>query len=105
MIVKSAASPSGYKFRSGYESAIRAYTRALTLVPTAHLAFAGVGFERLSGLLFTQSGELRRGAREGDSTIWAAYPSRANDTSTTIRCGRTSAITTTAAPMLVRICT
>ena len=29
----------------GYESAIRAYTKALTLVPTAHLAFAGVGFE------------------------------------------------------------
>jgi eukaryotic-like serine/threonine-protein kinase len=80
VIVKSAASPSGYTFRSGYESAIRAYTRALTLVPTAHLAFAGVGFERLSELLFTQRRELRRGAREGDSTIWAAYPSLANDT-------------------------
>ena len=80
VIVTSAASPSGYRFRSGYESAIRAYTKALTLVPTAHLAFAGVGFERLSELLFTQSRELRRGARDGDSTIWAAYPSLANDT-------------------------
>ena len=80
VIVKSAASPSGYRFRSGYESAIRAYTRALTLVPSAHLAFAGVGFERLSGLLFTQSQELRRGARDGDSTVWTAYPSLANDT-------------------------
>jgi len=80
VIVKSAASPSGYKFRSGYESAIRAYTKALALVPTAHLAFAGVGFERLSGLLFTESRELRRGATEGDSTIWAAFPSLANDT-------------------------
>ena len=80
VIVKSAASPSGYQFRSGYESAIRAYTKALALVPMAHLAFAGVGFERLSDLLFTQSGELRRGARDGDSTIWTAYPSLANDT-------------------------
>ena len=80
VIVKAAASPSGYRFRSGYESAIRAYTKALTLVPTAHLAFAGVGFERLSGLLFTENRELRRGAREGDSTIWVAYPSLANDT-------------------------
>jgi len=80
VIVKSAASPSGYKFRSGYESAIRAYTKALTLVPTAHLAFAGVGFERLSGLLFTQSSQLRSGAIDSDSSYWGAYPSLANDT-------------------------
>jgi tRNA A-37 threonylcarbamoyl transferase component Bud32/tetratricopeptide (TPR) repeat protein len=80
VIVKSASSPSGYQFRSGYESAVRAYTKALTLVPSAHLAFAGVGFERLADLLFTQTRELRRGARDGDSTIWAAYPSLANDT-------------------------
>jgi tRNA A-37 threonylcarbamoyl transferase component Bud32/tetratricopeptide (TPR) repeat protein len=80
VIVKSALSPSGYKFRSGYESAIRAYTRALTLVPTAHLAFAGVGFERLSGLLYTQSNQLRQGAADGDSAIWAAFPSLSNDT-------------------------
>jgi tRNA A-37 threonylcarbamoyl transferase component Bud32/tetratricopeptide (TPR) repeat protein len=80
VIVRSALSPSGYKFRSGYESAIRAYTKALTLVPTAHLAFAGVGFERLSGLLFTQANQLRRGAVDGDSAIWAAYPSLENDT-------------------------
>jgi tRNA A-37 threonylcarbamoyl transferase component Bud32/tetratricopeptide (TPR) repeat protein len=80
VIVRSALSPSGYKFRSGYESAIKAYTKALTLVPTAHLAFAGVGFERLSGLLFTQANQLRRGATDGDSAIWAAYPSLNNDT-------------------------
>ena len=33
VIVSAAVSPSGYKFRSGYESAIKAYTKALTLVP------------------------------------------------------------------------
>jgi tRNA A-37 threonylcarbamoyl transferase component Bud32/tetratricopeptide (TPR) repeat protein len=80
VIVKSAASPSGYNFRSGYESAIRAYMKALTLVPTAHLTFAGIGFDRLAGLLYTQSSELRRGAIASDSAIWAAYPAVVNDT-------------------------
>jgi tRNA A-37 threonylcarbamoyl transferase component Bud32/tetratricopeptide (TPR) repeat protein len=79
VIVESAASPSGYKFRSGYESAIRAYTRALALVPTSHLAFAGVGFERLSGLFFTQSNSLRLGAMDGDSAVFAAFASLAHD--------------------------
>jgi tRNA A-37 threonylcarbamoyl transferase component Bud32/tetratricopeptide (TPR) repeat protein len=80
VIVKSAASPSGWKFRSGYESAIRAYTKALTLVPSAHLAFAGIGFERLSVRLFTQSNQVRSGAIDGDSALWGAFPSLANDT-------------------------
>ena len=80
VIVKSAASPSGWKFRSGYESAIRAYTKALTLVPSSHLAFAGIGFERLSVRLFTQSNQIRSGAVDGDSTLWGAFPSIANDT-------------------------
>jgi tRNA A-37 threonylcarbamoyl transferase component Bud32/tetratricopeptide (TPR) repeat protein len=80
VIVKSAASPSGYKFRSGYESAIRAYTKALTLVPSSHLAFAGIGFERLSVRLFTQSNQVRSGAVDGDSTLWGAFPSLSNDT-------------------------
>jgi tRNA A-37 threonylcarbamoyl transferase component Bud32/tetratricopeptide (TPR) repeat protein len=80
VVLKSSASPSGYKFRSGYESAIRAYTRALRLVPSAHLAFAGVGFERLSGLLFTQSNPLRFGTMDGDSTVFAAFASLAHDT-------------------------
>jgi hypothetical protein len=80
VIVKWAASPSGYKFRSGYESAIRAYTKAMTLVPSSHLSFAGIGFERLSQRLFTQSNQLRTGALEGDGTLWAAFPSLVNDT-------------------------
>jgi len=80
VIVKSAASPSGWKFRSGYESAIRAYTKALTLVPSAHLAFAGIGFERLSVRLFTQSNQVRSGAIDDDSALWGAFPSLANDT-------------------------
>ncbi len=80
VVVKWAASPSGWRFRSGYESAINAYTKALSLVPSSHLAFAGVGFERLSTRLFTQSSQLRNGAVDGDSTLWSAFPALANDT-------------------------
>ncbi|MEO6209099.1 MAG: serine/threonine-protein kinase [Gemmatimonadaceae bacterium] len=80
VVVKSAASPSGWRFRSGYESAIKAYMKALTLVPSSHLAFAGVGFERLSRRLYTQSSQLRNGAVDGDSTLWSAFPSLADDT-------------------------
>jgi hypothetical protein len=39
-----------------------------------------VGFERLSGLLFTESRQLRHGAIDGDSAIWVAFPSLVNDT-------------------------
>ncbi|MBK5188776.1 MAG: protein kinase, partial [Gemmatimonadaceae bacterium] len=80
VIVKSSTSPSGWRFRRGYESAIRAYTKALTLVPSAHLAFAGIGFERLADRLFTQNNQLRAGAVASDGALWAAYPSLSHDT-------------------------
>jgi tRNA A-37 threonylcarbamoyl transferase component Bud32/tetratricopeptide (TPR) repeat protein len=80
VIVKSAASPSGWRFRSSYAAAIRAYTRALTLVPSAHRAFAGVGFERLASLLFTQSNQLRTGVAQSESEVRGAYPSLSHDT-------------------------
>ena len=80
VVVKSAASASGWRFRSSYAGAIRAYLKALALVPSAHRAFAGVGFERLEQLLYTQSNQLRTGATATDSGLWAAYPSSAHDT-------------------------
>jgi tRNA A-37 threonylcarbamoyl transferase component Bud32/tetratricopeptide (TPR) repeat protein len=79
VVVTSAASPSGYKFRSGYASAIQAYVRALTLVPSTYRAFTGPGFERLQDLLYTEL-RLRRGAAESDSVQWMAYPGLSHDT-------------------------
>ncbi|MEP7064932.1 MAG: protein kinase [Gemmatimonadota bacterium] len=79
LVIRSPASPSGWRFRSGYASAINAYVRALELVPSAHRAFAGPGFARLAQLLFTESNELRSGAST-DSTVWAAFPSLSRDT-------------------------
>ena len=49
-------------------------------MPSAHIAFAGVGFDRLAELLFTHSNALRLGAGEGDSTVYAAFPSLDHDT-------------------------
>ncbi|MDB4912121.1 MAG: protein kinase [Gemmatimonadetes bacterium] len=80
LVVKSSASPSGWRFRSGYATAITAYTRALELVPSAHRAFAGPGFSRLAQLLFTESNQLRRGGAASDSSVWAAFPSLWRDT-------------------------
>ncbi len=79
-VLRSPASPSGFRFRSGYASAISAYVRALELVPSAHQAFAGPGFNRLAELLFTESDQLRRGQSTPDSATFAAFPSLANDT-------------------------
>lgn len=79
VVVKSTKSQSGWRFRSGYSTAIRAYLRALELVPSAHREFAGTGFERLEALLYTEIA-LRRGTSAGDSTVWVAYPSLMDDT-------------------------
>jgi tetratricopeptide (TPR) repeat protein len=70
LVVPDAKSPSGYAFRSSYQSAINAYDRALRIVPSVHLAFAGLGYERLSQLLFTQSTQLRRGFALTPDTVW-----------------------------------
>ena len=80
VVLASPASPSGFRFRSGYATAIDAYVRALELVPSAHRAFAGPGFDRLAQLLFTESNELRRGGAAAESTVYAAFPSLSADT-------------------------
>ena len=80
VIVRSAASPSGWAFRSSYGEALKAYSKALSLVPSAHREFAGVGFERLAKLMFTENDLVREGVPESDTLIWGAYPSLANDT-------------------------
>ncbi len=72
LVVPDSKSPSGFAFRSSYGAAIAAYDRALRIVPSVHLAFAGLGYERLSQLLFTQSTQLRRGFALTPDTVWFA---------------------------------
>ncbi len=76
------SSPSGWSFRSSYHRAIQAYQRALEQVPS--FAFQFGPFERLDEVLIVSPGHLRPGhaddARGTGPTLFAAFPSIANDT-------------------------
>ena len=82
VVLADPASPSGWRFRSSYNRAVEAYSRALRAVPSSHLAFRGAGFARLNRMLRTDEGSLRFGfAGEGPAArTFAAYPSLAGDT-------------------------
>ena len=81
-VVKDAKSPSGWAFRGSYQRAVSAYEHALRIVPSVHLAFAGLGYDRLSRMLVTQPVQLRRGfTLKSDSA-------RRNGAATSTRSGR-----------------
>ncbi len=78
-IDRDAASPSGWRFRSSYHSAVQAYRRALQLIPSAHRAFGQ--FTRLSDLIFfTEINQFRAGYALTPDTQWfAAFPGLDHD--------------------------
>jgi DNA-binding SARP family transcriptional activator len=82
MVLPDRTSPSGWRFRSSYHRAVQAYSRALRLVPSSHVAFRGAGFARLAELLRTQDGVLRPGfSGSGAGALrFASYPSLEGDT-------------------------
>ncbi len=79
-IERDATSPSGWRFRSSYHSAVQAYRRALQLIPSAHRAFGQ--FTRLTGLIsFTETNQFRGGFALTPDTQWyAAFPGLDHDT-------------------------
>ena len=81
LVVRSAASPSGWAFRSSQQAAIAAYRRALELVPAVHRAFGGVAYGRLA-VLFYAEGHVSRGgfALSPDTVRFAARPALVADT-------------------------
>ena len=80
-VVPDRASPSGWRFRSGYQTAIHAYRQALRLVPSVYRAFQGGAFVRLQGLLFAERNAHRTGhSLDRDSTMFAALPEMVDDT-------------------------
>ncbi len=80
-VLRDPASPTGWGFRSGYQAAISDYHRALTLVPSVHLAFRGAAFQRLAGLFYAEPNVFRWGAAVApDTARFAAFPSLRNDT-------------------------
>jgi tetratricopeptide (TPR) repeat protein len=70
------------QFRGSYEAAMRAYRRALEIVPSVHLAFRGQAFHRLPDLLYTEPNHLRTGyaLEDGDTVRFGAFPSMSRDT-------------------------
>ncbi len=70
LVIPDSKSPSGFAFRSSYQAAINAYDHALRIVPSIHLAFAGLGYERLAQLLLTQSTQIRRGFALTPDTVF-----------------------------------
>ncbi|MFL5538818.1 MAG: BTAD domain-containing putative transcriptional regulator, partial [Longimicrobiaceae bacterium] len=85
LVLRDPASASGWRFRSSYQRAILAYSRAFRTVPSALQAFrgSGSGFMRLQQLLQTDDRFLRDGwapgAAPGDTLRFAAYVSLAGD--------------------------
>jgi tetratricopeptide (TPR) repeat protein len=82
VVVRDTKSPTGYSFRGSTQTAINSYRRALTLVPSFHVAERGLAFGRLSRrVLFTEEARLRRGvAVAPDTQRFAAFPSFAANT-------------------------
>ncbi|HEY7685511.1 MAG TPA: serine/threonine-protein kinase [Gemmatimonadales bacterium] len=80
-VVRDAASRSGWRFRTSYETALRAYSNALRVAPSAYFVFRGQAFERLTGLLYAEITKVRFGYASERDTVWfAAYPSLEGDT-------------------------
>jgi serine/threonine-protein kinase len=81
MVLRDAASSTGWRFRGSYEGAVNAYRRALELVPSIHLAFKGGGYTRLPELLYTEPSHIRKGfALTPDTVRFGAFPSMTRDT-------------------------
>jgi tetratricopeptide (TPR) repeat protein/tRNA A-37 threonylcarbamoyl transferase component Bud32 len=81
LVVRDAASPSGWKFRGSYHGAAMAYRRALEIVPSVHMVFRGEAYRRLPELLYTESNLIRQGfAMAPDTVRFGALPSMQRDT-------------------------
>ena len=80
-VVRDAASPSGWRFRTSYHQRIQTYRRALELLPSIHRALAGRAFELARVRLKTRGNALEVGrALAPDTGTFLAYPGWASDT-------------------------
>ena len=81
VVVADASSPSKFRFRANYESALAAYRRALSNLPSVHRAFGGSVVSYLPRLLIANGNQLRVGfAAQGRDTVqMAAYAALEGD--------------------------
>jgi eukaryotic-like serine/threonine-protein kinase len=81
LVVRDSASATGWSFRGSYHSAIKAYRRALEIVPSVHQAFKGEAFGRLPQILYTETNQIRHGyALTPDTVRFGAFASLSRDT-------------------------
>ena len=74
-------SQSGWRFRSSYQQAIRAYVRAFQLLPSIHRSLRGDSYESVRQLLMTGGNNVRLGrALAPDTTTFVARPVWQGDT-------------------------
>jgi serine/threonine protein kinase len=74
-VVRDPRSPSGWRFRTSYQEAVNAFTRAFELAPALHRTFQAGAYDRLRTLLFVGTSILREGAAQApDTTRFYAYP-------------------------------
>lgn len=69
--------PGQYVFRANYNDALRAYRKALNLLPSMHATLSLEGFKPVLTFLFTRRGSLRDGVL--DTMQFLAYPSFEGD--------------------------
>jgi tRNA A-37 threonylcarbamoyl transferase component Bud32/tetratricopeptide (TPR) repeat protein len=80
-VLRDPASPHGWRFRTSYYRATRAYERAFQLLPSVHKALTAGSYGSVRRLLFT-SGSVTRTGHEipPDTMSFLAYPSWQGDT-------------------------
>jgi len=81
VVIRAPSIPGGWAFRGSVHGAVNAYQQALQRVPTSYLAFGGLGLERLTRLLSTQTNTIRGGvALPPDTNRFGAFLSLHHDT-------------------------
>jgi serine/threonine protein kinase len=68
LVIRDQRSPSGWRFRSSYNRAVRAYARAFELAPALHRRFQPGAFKEMRNLLFISPGMLRSGSAASPDT-------------------------------------
>ena len=80
-VMRDSGSPTGYRFRTSYHSALAAYQHAFRLLPSALSGLKSGSFEGLRRLFVTTGSQLRAGfGMYPDSARYAAYPAWLGDT-------------------------
>jgi len=80
VVVRDPRAAGGWRFRSSYEGAVRAYRRALDIAPSFNLAFGTAAYDRLSRLLVAESYLVREGgAVPPDTGSFMGWPALEHD--------------------------